>query len=108
MEIHSGLGSGFLEAVYSEVLAKEFIKQKIPFEREKKLDIYYNGEKLNKTYRVDFLCFDEIIVEIKSSVFLHENFSKQLQNYLKATNKKLGILVNFGEKSLNYKRIINL
>ena len=108
MEIHSGLGSGFLEAVYSEVIAKEFIKQKIPFEREKKLDIYYNGEKLNKTYRVDFLCFDEIIVEIKSSVFLHENFSKQLQNYLKATNKKLGILVNFGEKSLNYKRIINL
>ncbi|MFC6267064.1 GxxExxY protein [Frigoriflavimonas asaccharolytica] len=108
MEIHSGLGSGFLEAVYSEVLAKEFIKQKIPFEREKKLDIYYNGEKLNKTYRVDFLCFDEIIVEIKSAVFMHDNFSKQLQNYLKATNKKLGILVNFGEKSLNYKRIINL
>ena len=108
MNIHSTMGNGFLEAVYSEILEKEFKKNNIPFEREKKLDIYYEGEKLNKTYRVDFLCYDEIIIELKSAVFLHENNYKQLQNYLKATNKKLGLLVNFGEKSLTYKRIINL
>lgn len=108
MNIHSKLGNGFLEAVYSEILAKEFIKNNIIFEREKKLEIFYDGEKLNKTYKADFLCFDEIIIELKSTAFLHDNFSKQLQNYLKATNKKLGILINFGEKSLNYKRIINL
>ena len=87
---------------------EEFKKNNIPFEKEKKLEIFFNGEKLSKTYRADFLCFDEIIIELKSVNFLHENFSKQLQNYLKATNKKLGILINFGEKSLNYKRIINL
>ena len=108
MAIHSSLGSGFLEAVYTEVLAKEFLKNNVAFEREKKLAIYFNGEKLNKTYRADFICFDEIIVEVKSSSFIHENFERQLHNYLKATHKKLGILVNFGEKSLTYKRIINL
>lgn len=107
MKIHSALGNGFLEAVYSEVLEKEFQINKIPFEKEKWLDIYYNGLKLNKKYRADFLCYDEIILEIKAVNYLHENFSLQLKNYLKATNKKLGILVNFGQKSLEYKRIIN-
>jgi len=108
MNVHSSLGTGFLEAVYSEVLEREFKSNNIPFEKERKLEIFFNGEKLNKTYRADFLCFDEIIIEIKSVSFLHDNFSKQLQNYLKATNKKLGILINFGERSLTYKRIINL
>ena len=97
-----------MEAVYREVLEKEFKRNTVPFEKEKKLEIFFNGEKLNKTYRADFLCFDEIIIEIKSVSYIHDNFSKQLQNYLKATNKKLGILINFGEKSLTYKRIINL
>ena len=71
MKIHSELGTGFLEAVYSEVLEREFKKNNIPFEKEKKLEIFFNGEKLNKTYRVDFLCYDEIIIEIKSASFLH-------------------------------------
>lgn len=102
------MGNGFLEAVYCEILEKEFIKNNIPYQREIKLDLFYNGEKLNKTYKADFLCFDEIILEIKSVSFLHENFAKQTVNYIKATNKKLGILINFGEKSLNYKRFINL
>ncbi|UJF28822.1 GxxExxY protein [Kaistella sp. 97-N-M2] len=108
MNVHSTLGNGFLEAVYCEVLEKEFKKNNIPFEKEKKLEIFYNGERLTKTYRADFLCFDQIIIEIKSVSYLHDIFSYQLQNYLKATNKKLGILINFGEKSLKYKRIINL
>ena len=108
MYIHSTMGSGFLEAVYSEIVEKEFKKNNIPFEKEKVLEISFNGEILNKTYRADFLCYEEIIIELKSVSFLHENFSKQLLNYLKATNKKLGILINFGEKSLKYKRIINI
>lgn len=108
MSIHSALGSGFLEAVYNEVLEKEFIKNDIPYKKEVKLDLFYNGEKLNKKYKADFVCFDSIILEIKSVSFLHENFSRQTLNYLKATNKKLGLLINFGEKSLKHKRIINL
>ena len=108
MNIHSIMGCGFLEAVYAEVLEKEFIKNTIPYQREVKLDLFFNGEKLDKKYKADFVCFDDIILEIKSVSFLHENFTKQTINYLKATNKKLGLLINFGEKSLKYKRIINL
>ena len=108
MNIHSTLGNGFLEAVYSEVLEKEFIKNNIPYKREVKLDLFFNGEKLDKKYKADFICFDDIILEIKAVSFIHENFTKQTLNYLKATDKKLGLLINFGEKSLKYKRIINL
>lgn len=108
MNIHSTLGFGFLEAVYCEILEKEFVRMNIPFEREVKLDLYFNGIKLEKQYKADFVCYDDIILEIKSVSFLHENFTKQTLNYLKATEKKLGLLINFGEKSLKYKRIINL
>ena len=108
MNIHSTLGNGFLEAVYSEVLEKEFVKNNIPYQREVKLDLFFNGKKLDKKYKADFICFDNIILEIKAVSFIHENFTKQTLNYLKATDKKLGLLINFGEKSLKYKRIINL
>ena len=108
MNIHSTLGNGFLEAVYSEVLEKEFVKNNIPYKREVKLDLFFNGEKLDKKYKADFICFDNIILEIKAVSFIHENFTKQTLNYLKATDKKLGLLINFGEKSLKYKRIIKL
>ena len=108
MNIHSTLENGFLEAVYCEVLEKEFIKNNIPYKREVKLDLFFNGEKLDKKYKADFICFDNIILEIKAVSFIHENFTKQTLNYLKATDKKLGLLINFGEKSLKYKRIINL
>ena len=108
MNINSTLGNGFLEAVYSEVLEKEFVKNNIPYQREVKLDLFFNGEKLDKKYKADFICFDNIILEIKAVSFIHENFTKQTLNYLKATDKKLGLLINFGEKSLKYKRIINL
>ncbi len=108
MNIHSTMGNGFLEAVYAEILEKEFIRNKIPYQREVKLDLFFNGEKLEKKYKADFICFDDIIVELKAVSFLNENFSRQTLNYLKSTNKKLGLLINFGEKSLKYKRIINL
>ena len=62
MNIHSTLGNGFLEAVYSEVLEKEFVKNNIPYQREVKLDLFFNGEKLDKKYKADFICFDNIIL----------------------------------------------
>ena len=108
MYIHSKLGFGFLESVYCEILEKEFIKHHIPYQREIKLDLFFDGEKLEKKFKADFICYDDIILEIKSVSFLHENFTRQTLNYLKATNKKLGLLINFGEKYLKYKRIINL
>jgi GxxExxY protein len=107
MRVHSELGSGFLEAVYQEVLEKEFEKNKIPFRRQVKLNLTYQGEKLKKYYIADFVCYNSIIVEIKSASFLHDNMIKQTKNYLKATNMRLGLLVNFGDKSLVYKRILN-
>ena len=107
MKVHSVLGSGFLEAVYQEALEMEFSKNNIPFKRQVKLSLVYDGIKLKKYYIADFVCYDNIIVEIKAAISLHPNMLKQTKNYLKATNKRLGLLVNFGEKSLNYKRILN-
>lgn len=107
MEVHKKMGSGFLESVYHEVLAKEFLKEEIPFEEQKKLNLFYEGEKLDKYFKADFLCYDKIIVELKSVSFLNKNLENQVINYLKATNKEVGLLINFGEKSLKWKRFIN-
>ncbi|MDQ1772715.1 GxxExxY protein [Labilibaculum sp. A4] len=107
MNVHSQLGSGFLESVYAEALGKEFKKRNIPFVKEKKLELYYDGEKMNKYFKADFICFDSIIVELKSKSCLLKIDEQQTVNYLKATNYQLGLLVNFGEKSLRYKRFVN-
>ena len=107
MKVHSILGSGFLEAVYQEALEMEFTKNDIPFKRQVKLSLVYDGIKLKKYYIADFVCYDNIVIEIKAAISLHPKMLKQTKNYLKATNKRLGMLVNFGEKSLNYKRILN-
>ena len=107
MKVHTTLGSGFLESVYSEALCKEFGKRKIPFVKEKKLELFYEGERLKKYFKADFICFESIIVEIKSKSILLKIDEQQTVNYLKATESQLGLLVNFGEKSLKYKRFIN-
>lgn len=107
IKVHSELGAGFLEAVYQEALEKEFTKRKIPFLRQPKLSLFFDGEKLKKYYIADFLCFNSIILEIKATSFLSEMNIKQLHNSLKASNQRLGILINFGTPSLNYKRILN-
>ena len=107
MKMHKNLGSGFLESVYQEVLAKEFTKEDIPFKEQKKLNLFYEGEKLDKYFKADFLCYDKIIVELKSVSFLNKSLEGQVINYLKATNKEVGLLINFGEKSLKWKRFIN-
>lgn len=106
MEVHRTLGCGFLEAVYQEALEIEFQRQRLPYEREKPLGITYKGLLLQKTYIADFVCFDKIIVELKAlSTFSSEHYA-QVLNYLKATGYRLGLLINFGAKSLEYKRII--
>ena len=106
MEVHKTLGCGFLEAVYQEALAIEFERQKIPFEKEKKLLLFYKGVQLEKFYVADFVCYDKIIVEIKALSALTATFESIMINYLKATKIKVGLLANFGELSLKYKRMI--
>jgi len=106
MEVHKVLGAGFLEPVYQEALAYEFYLQNIPFEREKKLTIRYKDIELEKMYSADFVCYDAIIVELKALSGLTSEHEAQVLNYLKATGYKLGILVNFGGKTLEYKRLV--
>ena len=104
-EVHNELGNGFLEPVYQEALEKEFIIQKIPYEREKLLPIIYKGELLSKEYYADFVCYDKIIVELKAVTSLVKAHKAQVINYLKAADKEIGLLVNFGCNSLKWERI---
>lgn len=107
MEVHNELKHGFLEQVYQEALELELDNQGIPFEREKEIHIHYKGERLNKHYKADFVCYKDILLELKALSDLTKDHESQLINYLKATHKPLGILINFGRPSLQYKRIIN-
>jgi len=107
MNVHKSLGNGFLESVYQEALEKEFRKQQIPFIRHPKLSIMFDGKPLDKFFVADFVCFNSIILELKASTFIHQDNSKQTINYLKATGLTVGLLVNFGESSLKWKRFIN-
>jgi len=106
MEVHKTLGYGFLEPVYQEALSIEFQKQNIPFEKEKILSIVYKDVELEKKYIADFVCYDKIIVETKALSNLTDDHLGQVLNYLKATQFKLGLLVNFGQPILEYKRIV--
>ena len=106
MEVHKTFGCGFFEGVYQEALAIEFERQKIPFDREKKLLLFYKGIQLEKFYVADFVCFGNIIVELKALSALTTTHDSIMINYLKATKSKVGLLANFGEPSLKYKRMI--
>ena len=105
LEVHKELGCGFLEGVYQEALEREFLLQKIPFEREKKLNIIYKGACLNKEYFADFYCFNNVIVELKAVSKLENAHKAQVINYLKALNKEIGLLINFEKASLQWERI---
>ena len=96
MQVYNTLGHGFLEAVYQEALEIEFQERSIPYEREKELKIYYNGKELKQTYKADFVCYGNIIVELKAVANLDDAHRSQVYNYLKATGYKLGLLYNFG------------
>lgn len=106
-EVYKTLGTGYLEPVYQEALAIEFTKQNIPFEREHRLSIYYKDVKLEKWYAPDFVCFGEIILELKTVPSLTKIEVAQLINYLKITKIKLGILANFAATpKLEWKRYV--
>ena len=95
-EIYREMGSGFLEAVYQECLARELRRRELPFDAQKELSLVYKGERLQQIYRPDYVCFGKIIVELKSVKELAPEHRAQVLNYLKATGLRLGLLVNFG------------
>lgn len=97
MRVYNLLGSGFLEAVYQEALEIELDKRHVPYEKEKELDVYYDGIRLGKKYVADFVCYDKIIIELKAVKELDDSHRSQIYNYLKATGFKLGFLINFGK-----------
>ncbi|HEX7585619.1 MAG TPA: GxxExxY protein [Prolixibacteraceae bacterium] len=107
INVHKALGNGFLESVYQEALEKEMKKLQISFIRHKKLHILFDGVPLDKFFVADFVCYDAIILEIKAATFLHQSNSDQVINYLKATELEVGLLINFGESSLKWKRFIH-
>ena len=107
MHVYNTLGPGFLEAVYQEALAIEFKKRGIPYEQEKELKVFYDGQELKQTYRADFVCYGNIIVELKAVSELDNSHRSQVYNYLKATGYKLGIIFNFGSREeLQYERVV--
>ena len=105
MNVFNELGNGFLEAVYQEALAIEFGIMNIPFKKEAKIEVYYKGNKLNKEYYADFICYDKIIVELKCVSRLVNANKAQVLNYLHGTKLVVGLLVNFGESSLKWERL---
>lgn len=106
MEVHKILGKGHSEIIYGDALEYEFRKSGIPFEREKQFNVSYKDIILPHFYFSDFIIFDQIILEIKAIKQLSNSEIKQTLNYLAASKSKIGMLVNFGEDSLKYKRII--
>ena len=106
MEVHRNLGKGFLEIVYKDALEYEFKKAGIPYEREKKFEVNYKDVALPHKFYADFVVYDKIILEVKSVSGIADEFIAQSINYLKVSNNKLALLVNFGELKLNYKRLV--
>jgi len=105
-EVHNNLGPGFLEIVYKDALEYEFRKAEIPFEREKEYIVNYKEKILPHKFYADFVVYDKIILEIKATSGIVDKFIAQSLNYLKVSDNKLALIVNFGQLHLNYKRIV--
>jgi GxxExxY protein len=105
-EVHRILGKGFLEAVYKDALSEEFKSSGIAFKREQKFEIVYKGVVLPHYYYSDFIVYDKIVLEVKAQQDVIDANYKQVINYLAASRMKLGLLVNFGESSLKFKRVV--
>jgi GxxExxY protein len=106
MEIHRELGKGYDEVIYKDALVVELSRKKIPFTRENKYEVEYKGVILPHSYRADFVIWDKILFEAKAVEQLTEAHVKQVLNYLAAAKLRLGLLVNFGSDSLEWKRVI--
>ena len=107
-DVYKELSSGLSEPIYQEALELEFKSRGIPYEREKELVVYYKGQKLRKRYIADFVCYDDIIVELKALDCITSKEVSQILNYLHITKYPLGLLVNFGhEDKLEWKRFVN-
>ena len=106
IEVHKELGCGFLEAVYQEAFQLELQSRSIPFTPQKQLTIFYKGQRLKREYYADIVCYEKIIVELKALDRLATNATAQLLNYLKSSHLKVGVLINFGAASLEWKRLV--
>jgi len=106
IEVHRELGPGFLEAVYQEAFARELAKRGIPVRAEVELPVFYKCERLSSSYRADFVCFDSIVVEVKALGQVTGIEDSQVINYLKASGHSVGLLLNFGARSLQHKRLV--
>jgi len=105
MEVHKTLGSGFLESVYEEAMAIEFDLRKVHYERQRGIDVFYKG-LLAKQFVCDFLVGEKVLVELKALKAITGVEEAQILNYLRATGLEVGLLINFGEPSLKYKRLV--
>jgi GxxExxY protein len=106
MKVHRELGHGFLEVVYQKAFACELGQQGLPFQTEVEIPVFYRGHALGVNYRADFVCFSNILIEIKALQKLTTIEDAQVINYLKATGFHTGLLLNFGSSSLHYKRLL--
>ena len=107
MAVRWQLGYGFLEPVYQEALEIEFHRRRIPCKPKKEIVIYYKGEQLKKKYEADFICYEQIIIELKALDKLAGRDVGQLLNYMKATKFNLGLLINFGSPvNLEWRRYV--
>lgn len=106
MRVHAALGNGFQEVIYQRSLAIEFSEIKVPFEREFNMKVYYKNIEVGER-RVDFLVDGKIMVELKALINLESVHLAQAKNYLEAYNVEVGLLINFGSQSLQFKRLEN-
>ena len=107
MEVHNQLGSGFSEIVYKDALELEFEERNIPFEREQKFNVNYKGAILPHSFYADFVIFETIILEVKAVSEISGHCFAQTINYLKVSDNQLGLIMNFGQSRLDYKRVVN-
>ena len=106
MEIHKTLGMGLKEINYKDAMEIEFIEKNIPYEREKRFVVKYKGKTLRNPYSADFLVFDSIILEVKSTTSIIPTHLLQALSYLSVSEQKLAMVINYGEKSLVWKRVV--